>query len=71
MIDALAGADAEQAGPPGGDAPDSNALGEGEQPRWLYTVRFDATELWGAGAPAGAVYVDCWEPHLETPAGSR
>ena len=51
--------------------PDSNALGEGEQPQWLYTVRFDATELWGAGAPAGAVYVDCWEPHLETPAGSR
>jgi nitrile hydratase subunit beta len=45
--------------------PDSNALGEGEQPRWLYTVRFDANELWGTGAAAGAVHVDCWEPYLE------
>lgn len=25
--------------------PDSNALGQGEQPQWLYTVRFDAAEL--------------------------
>jgi nitrile hydratase subunit beta len=45
--------------------PDTNALAEGEDPRWLYTVRFDATELWGADTSASAVYVDCWEPYLE------
>ncbi|MEL6751237.1 MAG: nitrile hydratase subunit beta, partial [Pseudomonadota bacterium] len=27
--------------------PDTNALGEGEQPCWLYQVRFTANELWG------------------------
>ena len=30
--------------------PDSNALGTGENPQWLYTVRFDGRELWGADA---------------------
>ena len=28
--------------------PDSNAQGAGENPQWLYTVRFDGRELWGA-----------------------
>ena len=27
--------------------PDSNALQLGEDPQWLYTVRFSAHELWG------------------------
>lgn len=46
--------------------PDSNAHGGGEQPRWLYTVRFDGTELWGANAEPGvAVSIDAWEPYLE------
>jgi nitrile hydratase subunit beta len=45
--------------------PDTNALGNGEQPQWLYTVRFDALELWGPDTTAGAVHVDCWEPYLE------
>ena len=45
--------------------PDSNALAAGEQPRWLYTVRFAAAELWGADTTASAVHVDCWEPYLE------
>ncbi len=27
--------------------PDSNAVGRGEDPHWLYTVRFDGRELWG------------------------
>lgn len=31
----------------------------------LYTVRFEADELWGKKAPGGPVYVDLWEPHLE------
>ena len=29
--------------------PDSNAQGAGENPQWLYTVRFDGRELWGDG----------------------
>ncbi len=45
--------------------PDTNALGQGEHPQWLYTVRFDAAELWGADTTASAVYVDCWESYLE------
>jgi nitrile hydratase beta subunit len=47
--------------------PDSNAIGLGEQPQWLYTVRFDATELWGRDTTAASVCVDCWEPYLEHP----
>lgn len=45
--------------------PDTNARGEGEQPQWLYSVRFDAVELWGTDTTAAAVHVDCWEPYLE------
>ena len=46
--------------------PDSNALGAGEDPQWLYTVCFDGTELWGAGAdPTLRVSVDAWDPYLE------
>jgi nitrile hydratase beta subunit len=45
--------------------PDANATGGGENPQWLYNVRFDARELWGADTTAAAVFVDCWEPYLE------
>ncbi len=46
--------------------PDSAALGAGENPQWLYTVRFDARELWGADAdPTVSVSVDAWEPYLD------
>ncbi len=46
--------------------PDSNATGAGENPQWLYTVRFDGRELWGAnGDPTTKVSVDAWEPYLE------
>ena len=45
--------------------PDTNARGEGESPQWLYTVRFDAHELWGADTTASSVHVDLWEPYLE------
>ncbi|MFK8081122.1 MAG: nitrile hydratase subunit beta [Granulosicoccus sp.] len=44
--------------------PDSHATGEGENPQWLYNVRFDNQELWGPDARAGSVHVDCWEPYL-------
>ncbi|MBX6425467.1 MAG: nitrile hydratase subunit beta [Variibacter sp.] len=46
--------------------PDSAALGEGDNPQWLYTVRFDASELWGADAdPTVKVSIDAFEPYLE------
>jgi nitrile hydratase beta subunit len=46
--------------------PDANAQGLGEEPHWLYSVRFDARDLWGADGRAGdAVHIDLWEPYLE------
>ena len=46
--------------------PDSNSLGLGENPQWLYTVRFDGRELWGPdGDPTVKVSVDAWEPYLD------
>jgi nitrile hydratase subunit beta len=46
--------------------PDSNALGQGEAPQHLYTVRFAGTELWGAAAdPTSSVSVEAWESYLE------
>ena len=46
--------------------PDSNARGAGENPQWLYTVRFDGRELWWPdGDPTSKVSVDAWEPYLE------
>jgi nitrile hydratase len=46
--------------------PDANAHGGGEDPQWLYTVRFDGRELWGPAAdPALSVSVDAFEPYLE------
>ena len=46
--------------------PDSNATGAGENPQWLYTVRFDGSDLWGPdGDPTVKVSVDAWEPYLE------
>lgn len=44
--------------------PDSNAHGLGEDPQWLYTVRFTAKELWGKDTK-DAVCIDLWEPYLE------
>lgn len=46
--------------------PDSSALGAGENPQWLYAVRFSGRELWGADAdPTVQVSVDAWETYLE------
>ena len=46
--------------------PDTNAHGRGEDPQWLYTVRFDGRELWGPESdPTLAVSVDAFEPYLE------
>lgn len=46
--------------------PDSRAHGRGDDPQWLYTVRFTGTELWGPDAdPTLAVSIDAFEPYLE------
>jgi len=46
--------------------PDSVVAGNGEDPQWLYTVRFDAQELWGADAdPTVKVSIEAFEPYLE------
>jgi nitrile hydratase len=46
--------------------PDSVVLGEGENPQWLYTVRFDSQELWGPDADRTVkISVDAFEPYLE------
>ena len=47
--------------------PDSNAMGEDEQPGTLYAVRFEATDLWGAAAGVkDAVYIDLWDVYLDS-----
>lgn len=46
--------------------PDAHAHGQGEQAQPMYTVRFEADELWSTSAePREAVYVDLWESYLE------
>ena len=46
--------------------PDSHAHGWGEDPQWLYTVRFTARELWGEDRNgADTVHADLWEPYLD------
>ncbi len=46
--------------------PDANAHGLGERPEPLYTVVFDAGDLWGAPERAGdEVTCDLWESYLE------
>lgn len=46
--------------------PDTNAHGGGENPQWLYAVRFSARELWGGDRPAAdSVTANCWESYLE------
>jgi nitrile hydratase beta subunit len=47
--------------------PDSQAQWQGEDPQWLYTVCFEAGELWGADAdPTLTVSVDAFEPYLDS-----
>ncbi len=48
------------------DIDDTLPPGIEAQPQPLYSVRFEARELWGASAePNCAVYVDMWESYLE------
>jgi nitrile hydratase subunit beta len=47
--------------------PDTNALRQGENPQHVYSVRFDAREVWGpeTAEPNETIYFDLWEPYLE------
>jgi nitrile hydratase len=46
--------------------PDSHAIGLGEDPHWLYTVRFEGRDLWGSDSdPSVRVGIEAWEPYLE------
>jgi len=46
--------------------PDSVTTGKGEDPQWLYTVRFDAQELWGTDADSKLkISIEAFEPYLE------
>jgi nitrile hydratase beta subunit len=46
--------------------PDTNAHGGGEQPQPVYSVCFNARELWGPTVPTrDSLYIDLWEDYLE------
>jgi nitrile hydratase len=46
--------------------PDASAAGRGEDPQWLYSVAFDASEVWGPEARDGdEILIDLFEPYLE------
>jgi nitrile hydratase len=46
--------------------PDTNANNQGEKPQHLYSVRFEARELWGEQAKnRDSVYIDMWDDYLE------
>ena len=46
--------------------PDSNSQGMGEDPQWLYRVKFTASEIWGTEhSSKDLIYIDLWEPYLE------
>jgi nitrile hydratase len=52
--------------------PDTAAHDRGENPQPLYTVRFEAKELWGDNVTRrDCVYIDLWEDYLESPADGR
>jgi nitrile hydratase subunit beta len=46
--------------------PDTNASMQGEKPQHLYSVKFEARELWGEQAkPKDSIYLDMWDDYLE------
>jgi len=50
---------------------DTRAHGLGDQPQYVYSVRFEGRELWGPDAAVrDAVYIDLWESYIE-PVPSR
>ena len=45
--------------------PDTNAHFQGENPQYVYTVRFDSHELWGADAEPFTLTIEMFESYLE------
>jgi len=46
--------------------PEAMADGTGPQPEYVYSVRFEARELWGEEAsPKDGIYIDMWESYIE------
>jgi nitrile hydratase subunit beta len=46
--------------------PDTSVYSLGDDPQYVYSVRFSARELWGPGAmPQDVVYIDMWDDYLE------
>ena len=46
--------------------PDTNAVFAGRTPQHLYSVRFEAREIWGGEAAAtDKIYLDMWDTYLE------
>ncbi len=46
--------------------PDTVAIGQGENPQWLYTLLFEGRELWGERCdPNLKVSIEAFEPYLE------
>lgn len=46
--------------------PDTNSQLKGEKPQHVYSVMFDARELWGDAARTNdKVYLDLWEDYLQ------
>ena len=53
------------ADPAGSVLPDTNAHFRGENPQYVYSVRFDSHELWGADAEPFALTIEMFESYLE------
>ncbi|MGW6899013.1 nitrile hydratase subunit beta [Streptomyces sp. NBC_01727] len=45
--------------------PDTNAHFQGENPEYVYSVRFDSHELWGADAETFTLTIEMFESYLE------
>jgi nitrile hydratase beta subunit len=46
--------------------PDTSAHGGGDKPQHVYTVRFDARDLWGPTASErDSLYIDLWDDYLD------
>jgi nitrile hydratase len=45
--------------------PDANRLGLGERPQQVYSVRFEARDLWEDADPRSTIILDLWESYLE------
>jgi nitrile hydratase len=47
--------------------PDVEAHSDDRRREPTYSVRFEATDVWGDAQPGAAVHVDLWESYLEAP----